>query len=135
MLGLGYSRFMIQESGSCLVSARGWQWQFTPRRIRDDERVRLHRTRRRRRVRTFKRTTTTDVYSHATARRVRRRGRLCDRGDDDRQHPPGDVERRTPGRVVGVHGKFGIMRVRGEQSELTDGWWTEDRRARHSGAI
>ena len=37
--------------------------------------------------------------------------------------------------VAGVHGKFGIMRVRGEQSELTDGWWTEDRRARHSGAI
>ena len=29
-----------------------------------------------------------DVYSHATARRVRRRGRLCDRGDDDRQSPP-----------------------------------------------
>ena len=87
---------MIQESGSCLVSARGWQFthsskrscrQFTPRRIRDDERVRLNRTRRRRRVRTFKRTTTTDVYSHATARRVRRRGRLCDRGDDGRQHP------------------------------------------------
>ena len=67
---------------------------------------------------------------------MRRRGRLCDRGDDDRQHPPGDVERRTPGRVVGVHGKFGIMRVRGEQSdELTDGWWTEDRRARNGGAI
>ena len=37
--------------------------------------------------------------------------------------------------VVGVHGKFGIMRVRGEQSELTDGWWTEDRRARNGGAI
>ena len=59
ILGLGYSRFMIQESGSCLVSARGWQFthsykrpcqQFTSRRIRDDERVRLHRTRRRRRV-------------------------------------------------------------------------------------
>merc|ERR1712159_662728 len=70
----------------------------TPRRVRDDDRVRLHRTRRRRRVRTFKRTTTTDVYSHASARRVRRRVRLCDRGDDDRQHPPSDVERRTPGR-------------------------------------
>ena len=78
---------MIQESGSCLVSARGWQFltppsdepTVTPRRISGDERVRLHRTRRRRRVRTFKRTTTTDVYSHATARRVRRRGRLCDR--------------------------------------------------------
>ena len=43
ILGLGYSRFMIQESGSCLVSARGWQFthsstrqQFTPPRVRDD---------------------------------------------------------------------------------------------------
>ena len=30
-------------------------------------------------MRTFKRTTTTDVYSHATARRVRRRGRLFEK--------------------------------------------------------
>merc|ERR1711990_926927 len=103
----------------------------TPRRNLEDGHVRRHRTRRRRRGRT----TTADLYSVATARRVRRRGRLRTRGDDELQHPPGDVERRTPGRVVGVHGKFGIMRVRGEQSELTDGWWTEDRRARNGGAI
>ena len=55
---------------------------------RDDDRVRLHRTRRRRRVRTVKMTTITDVYSHATARRVRRRVRLRDRGDDGREHSP-----------------------------------------------
>ena len=56
ILGPGCSRFMIHESGARLISARGWQFthsstrprrQFTPRRIRDDERVRLHRTRRR----------------------------------------------------------------------------------------
>ena len=66
----------------------GTRQQFTPGRVRDDDRVRLRRTRRRRRVRTFKRTTTTDVYSHATARRVRRRVRLFDRGDDGREHTP-----------------------------------------------
>ena len=54
---------------------------------RDDYYVRLRRTRRRRRVRTFKRATITDVYPHATARRVRRRVRLRDRGDDGREHP------------------------------------------------
>ena len=80
-----------------LILARGWQAIHSLLHAsasaihsstrRDDDRVRLYRTRRRRRVRTFNRTTTTDVYSHATARRVRRRGRLRDRGDDGREHP------------------------------------------------
>merc|ERR1712159_658725 len=63
---------------------------------RDDYYVRLRRTRRRRRVQTFKRTTTMDVYSHATARRMRRRVRLHARSDDGREHPPREHPRRLP---------------------------------------
>ena len=82
-----------------LILARGWQAIHSLLHAsasaihsstrRDDDRVRLRRTQRQRRVRTFKRTTTTDGYSHATALRMRRRVRLCDRGDDGREHPSG----------------------------------------------
>ncbi|MAK25165.1 MAG: hypothetical protein CL414_08110 [Acidimicrobiaceae bacterium] len=64
------------------------------------------------------------IYYVASARRVHHRVLLRVPCGDVRQHPR-----------AGVEGEFGIVRVRGEQSDLTDGWWTEDRRARHSGAI
>ena len=50
---------------------------------RDDDYVRLHRTRRRRRVRTL-RGRRSRTFTHASARCVRRRVRLRDRGDDGR---------------------------------------------------
>ena len=82
ILGLWCPRFMMHESGPMFGFCAGLaithsstrpRQQFTPRRIRDDDRVRLHRTHRPRRGRTSTYEPAASVVAHVDSRERDRR--------------------------------------------------------------
>ena len=94
-LGLGYSRFMTHESGSMFGFCAGLAIHSLlqaivsalPRRVATMTAYDSIERGAADECEPLTRTTTTDVYAHATARRVRCRVRLRDRGDDVRERP------------------------------------------------